>query len=268
MKAIISGLLLFFCILFSYTEDIIKTTDKLEYEGKYRDALNILREHFNSMSPDIKICWRIARAAFLVSEETNEKSRKMELFEEGINATKPFFNITDADKRDRAELIHWYAVNYASRIKSLGIFGGKESLNIVPEIFKLMDKCLAIDPAYAGAYLFKAKLQAEVPFFLGGDKFEMANNYALALKYAEKEKMVILADAAKALAKRNWDVTKKAHKADRLKSENYAFNKLDDMVYSYNLLIEAKKIYENKQNPAEQEKILYKEILKLLEEYK
>lgn len=274
MKNKIFNLLIFFLFaipFIAFSNNILTTVDELDFNGNYSKALKILVENNNSSDPDLKIIWRIARETYEMAENSSSKDDKIEFYNQGIEATKPFINIDYGDERDRAEIIHWYAVNYASKMKDLGVFGGRESLNVVPNVFKLMDRCIEIDPIYASAYFFKAKLQEDVPFFLGGDKFEMAVNYQKVLQYAEdKEKFFYLVDIAKSFYNRNWSVKKKedaAKKKDDYTSDGTPQD-LRDREYAYQLFLKAKELYDSSKKHSKRDIDKYKELIKLIEEMK
>ena len=257
-------LFLIFITIFCYAGDIIAEVDQLDCNGKYVDALNLLLKNKNKK--DLKIIWRIGRETFEIANTKSKKEEKLQMYEIGINNTRPYINLDNGNKKDRAEIIHWYAANYASKIKILGIFGGRESLTIVPRIFKLMDMCLALDPTYVGAYFFTAKLQEDVPFFLGGDKVQMGINYKKAIYFSEgKENLVILVDAAKGFLNRDWtvDKTKKeAHKANIEWNDNQ--ENLSDRSYARRLLLKVQRVYDKRVNVSKREEMKYKEALQII----
>jgi hypothetical protein len=262
---------LFIPIFFIFSNDILTTVDNLDYNGKYSEALKILTENNDPANPDLKIIWRIGRETFEVGDRLLTKDEKVIFFDQGIEATKSFIDIDYGNKRDRAEIIHWYAVNYASKMKVLGIFAGRESMKVLPNVFKLIDRCIKIDPTYTPAYFFKAKLQEDVPFFLGGDKFEMAINYQKVLKYAEeKENFFYMVDIAKSFYNRNWSIKKK-EKALR-NNESYQTDgtppNLSDREYAYQLFLNAKQKYDNSKKHSKRDIDKYKELLKLIEQIK
>jgi hypothetical protein len=264
-------LFLLIAVLSSFSDDLLKEADELDYNGNYNKALKLLADNNKESSPDIQIIWRIGRETFEIANNLSSKNDKIKFYDEGIIATKPYININMGRNRDRAEVIHWYAANYASKMKVLGIFAGQESIKVVPNVFKLMDKCLEIDPSYAPAYFFKGKLLEDVPSFLGGDKFEMAIYYQDTLKYAgENEKLFFLIDIAKSFYNRNWDVNKKKRTAKNKKnnSGDGTPQDLSDREFAYQLLLEAKEKYDNNKSFSKREIDKSKELIKLLEEIK
>lgn len=270
MKNKLIKLLLFFLFLTSFvvfSDNILITADDLDFNGKYEEALKLLVDNNDVSNPDLKIIWRIARETFEIADKLSSKDEKVKFFDQGIEITKPFIDIEYGDKRDRAEMIHWYAVNYASKMKVLGIFGGRESMNVLPNVFKMINRCIEIDPEYASAYFFKAKLQDDAPFFLGGDKFEMAVNYQNVLKYAdEKEQFFFLVDIAKSFYNRNWSIKKKEDVSNR--KDNYQSDgtpeDLSDREYAYQLLIKAKELYDNSKKHSKRDIDKYVELIPLI----
>jgi len=258
-------------ILFA-DKDVIKKADLLDKNGKHEEALKILINSYDEANPDLQIIKRIAMQTFEIAEKIKDKKDKINMYETGIKYSKPYININFGTKRDRAEVIHWYAINYASKMKLLGIFGGRESLKIVPTIFELMDECIKIDPSFSGSYLFKAKLYEEVPGFLGGDHFKMGIHYLLAIKYArENELMMMLIEAANGFYKRNWDLNKKikeSHKNKYSKYDDDLYLKVNDKEYAKSLLVKSIDIYDNLKSPSEREKNKYKEAKELLDKIK
>lgn len=259
-------ILLMSSFLFSQTS-IQEKSDQLERDGEYQKAFELLSKSFKPDSPDISLSWRIASITFELSNIANEKKEKIQWFEEGEKFTKPYMFKSIGTNIDQAELIHWYCVNYASRMKLLGIFGGREAMGVVPVIFDLMDKCLEINPDYAAAYFFKAKLFEDVPFFLGGDKFLMGFHYVQAVeRSADKIKFLIYLDAAKGFLKRNWSIEKKqkeSQKYDQYKNDGTPDNKTDKE-YALSILRKAQNLYTSAPAPSAREKRVYPELLELL----
>ena len=184
--------------------------DKLYSEGKYAEGLKIIEKDFNHTNPDPEIIWRISRFYFEIAEETDKKNKKdkIENYTKGMEAAKQFLEITYGEKLTRAEIIFWYTANYGSRGETIGI---KESLDIVPELFKLADKALSLDPAFAAPYLLKGRIDSSVPSFLGGDKFRMGVNLSKAIYY-NADDMSVLVDSAVAFLNRDWSVSDKKEK--------------------------------------------------------
>jgi hypothetical protein len=257
-------------ILFNFfpiAQESYKDYDDLITQGNYAEAYNLLLSKYDPAKPDLKIIWRIGLACYEYTEIINDKNKKIEWHDKAVNLMKPYIDINYGEKRDRAQVIQWYTINYASKMRLLGIFGGRESMEVVPYMFKMMDKSQSIDPTFAGSYLFEAKLHEDVPFFLGGDKNKMGVNYLYAIDYAdEKEKIIMLYEAANSFYKRNWSADKRKEEAAKANITKNDYTKYSDREYSYILLNEAKNIYESKTNTMPKEKIIYKKVVNLLRE--
>ena len=106
-----------FILLFTFSNDIIKKADDLDYNGKYEEALKLLIDNNDLSNPDLKIIWRIGRETFEIANHFSVKEEKIKFYDIGINATNPFIDINFGENRDRAEIIHWYAANYASKTR-------------------------------------------------------------------------------------------------------------------------------------------------------
>lgn len=263
----ISTFLFFITFTSIYSEDIIFKADKLDFNGDYTGALQALVEAHKNESPNIKLIWRIGRETSEVANIVKTKEEKIKFYEEGIKFTKPFINITNGEPRDRAEIIHWYAVNYASKLKLQGIFAGRESFQVVPIVFDLMDKCIAIDNNYPNAYFFKAKLYREVPEFLGGNMVQMEIEYKFAIKKAEGLlKAFFMLEAAKSYLVRNWDINKKKSIFNKIKTKEISEEELNinDIDNARKLLTEGINMFNNTTNHSKRDIDAFQEATILL----
>lgn len=260
-----------FLNLNSSTQDVIRKADDLDYAGKYQEALDILLNASKDSSSDLQIIFRIGTEAFESGNIAGSKKGKLKFYDIGINATKPFLDSQNLSKRDKVTITHWYMINYASKMKLLGIFGGRESLNIVPTLFRAMDNSISIDPAFSGAYFFEAKLYNEVPYFLGGNKIKMGLCYLKALSLAEdREKTLMLLDAAKGFIDRNWSVERKNRefkKAGPADGDGTPIN-LSDKEYALNMLTELIKRYDRNVKHSVREEKIYNEAALLADKIK
>lgn len=269
-----TGLITLLCLilpLIGYAatyEEVIYKADELDHQARHQEMLDILLEYHTANPPELKVIWRIGIAIFEVANKKETKNEKIAMFEKGENLLKPYIDIDYGSERDRVEIIHWYMVNYASRLKIKGIFAGREGLTIVPKVFTMMDKCIEIDPAYYSAYYFKAKLHEEIPFIIGGDKFEMGYYYSKALHYAvDRVKILIMIDAANGFVIRNWSAQKKqkeARKRDKYTDDGTPTG-LSDKEYALQLINQATALFEAHDNPGvrDREKYEFAQQLKL-----
>lgn len=237
--------------------------DKLYSEGKYADGLKILEKEFVQTNPDPEIIWRISRFYFEIADEKDKRNKKDKIayFTKGMEIAKQFLEITYGDKLTRAEIIFWYTANYGSRGEVIGI---KESLDIVPELFILADKALALDPTFAAPYLLKGRIDSSVPSFLGGDKFRMGVNLTKAILYNSTD-MSVLVDSSVAFLNRDWSVSDKKKKGSSKKGETDGTpSDLSDKEYAKKLLNQAIDQYGTLENPTKRDALKFNEANELL----
>jgi len=265
-------LIIFFLISFySYSNEIIVKFEELDKKGKYKEALDYLLQEIEKPNAEIGLRWRIAMTSFEITNSISNNKEKIKYFDIGIKTTKDYLDIEDINKRDRVEIIHWYMINYASKLKLLGIFAGKESLTIIPEIIKKMDKCIEIDPTYAGSYFFKGKLYLDIPSFIGGDKIKMGENLVKAVNYADNIQMIPLyTGSAECFIIRNWSVDKKNSLKDKKNNPitDGSPSNLSDSEYAETLLNKVIKTYNGNNDPSARDTENYKKAVNLLNKMK
>lgn len=247
-------------VFFSFAEyNIISDFESLEHSGEYEKALNLLRSNLNTEEARIELRWRIAQITYELSEQKSSRKDKIYYYDIGIEATKPYINNSDAPNRDRAELIHWYAVNYSSKIRLLGIFAGLKGITLVEDIFKLIDKMIATDASYSNAYFFRAKIRDEVPAFLGGDPVKTSLDYQTAIQFStDKSRIVTLLEYAASLKKRNWSAQTKINELKKygLTNDGTPLD-ISDKEYAIILLTELENFFNAIKNPSLRDKLLF-----------
>ncbi len=262
MKRVFIFLILIFFLFNLYSVDY-KKIDEFYTEGKYSEGLTVSLKDFDKNKPDIALIWRISRFYLEMGDETKVKKEKVDSYTKGMDFAAPYYQNSTADLSDRAQIFFWYTANFASKSKAIGIM---ESISTLPELFKLVDENIKIDPAFAPPYLLKGRIDVEVPGFLGGDDFRMGESFALALKYNSND-LNVLVDAADGFIKRNWDVNRKAkEKEKRQKSEGNPEN-LSDRDYAKQLLDRAFNLYKSLEKPTKRETVKYNEGLELLKKF-
>ena len=244
-----------------YTKDF-KTVDDLYHVGKYQEGIKILEKEYNISNPDPEIIWRITRFYFEIADALpdKEKQEKIRYYSKGMDIAKQFLDIKKGTNLDRAQVIFWYTACYGSRAELIGI---KESLDILPDLFNLADKAIALDPTFAAPYLLLGRIDDAVPFFLGGDKFRMGKNLSKAIKYNSKD-MSVLVDSGELFLKRGWDSNKKKKMAEKSGEDDGTPQDLSDKEYAKFLLDNSLELYKNIKDPSVREKIKYKDALELL----
>ena len=186
-------------------------------------------------------------------------------FTKGMDISKQFLDITYGEKLTRAEIIFWYTANYGSRGETIGI---KESLDIVPDLFNLADRALALDPTFAAPYLLKGRIDSSVPSFLGGDKFRMGVNLSKAILYNPTD-MSVLVDSSVAFINRDWNVSDKRKKAINNKGETDGTpSNISDKEYAKKLLNQAIDQYKSLENPTKRDTLKLNEANELLKKLK
>jgi hypothetical protein len=240
--------------------------DDLYKNGMYEDGLKKLKENFNKDNPDPAVIWRMSRMIYEIADAMPMKNKKDKIlkFTEGMDTVKPFLEFTAGNNEDIAQMIFWFDANFGARGETIGI---KESLDIIPELFKYADKALSFDPKYAAAYLMKGRIDDAVPAFLGGDKFRLGINFSKAIKYNSKD-MNVLVDAAKAFFNRNWDKDKKSSMATKKSMTDETPQDLSDREYAKNLLNQAVNLFKSFDKPSVRDKSKYDQAISLLKRLK
>ncbi len=247
---------------------VLEDVDGYDFSGRYTETYNILKGELAKKPADIETAWRFGRATFECAELVKDNKEKIKYYEEAVKVATPFLDNATASGSDRAELIHWYTINYASKIKYLGLFGGEESLKIAPKVFKYMDMCMTADKEYPGSYFFLGKFQSELPHFLGGDKEKMEINFNKALYYCKlngKSAVLFMSEAAASFYKRNWSMEKKKSLFKKISAEDlkYIDKTRSDNEIVLSLLAQIRTDYQAMVNPSERDKRGYNQSLLL-----
>lgn len=247
-----------------YSIDFTKSDD-MHHKGNYKDELTLLKSLFNTDKKDAALLWRIGRAYFEIAEQIPNKNKQEKIiaFNDGIEFLKPYIDIKDGDKSDRAKVVHWYTANFASKGNTIGAI---EALSIVPELRALCDKALSIDPAFSDPYFILARIDDRLPGALGGDKVRMGINLSKALKY-NSEDITVLVDSAAAFYNRNWSIDKKKQEYSKKELEDPNPNNISDREYALELLKKSISIYKNMQDPSFRDTIKNKEADELLKKW-
>ena len=246
-------------LTFSYDYTLV---DELYRVGKYKEGLEGLESNFDVSKPDSQIIWRISRFYFEIAEaiDKRDKQEKINYYTKGMDIAEPYLDIKNGDALDRAQVIFWYTACFGSRGEVIGI---KESLDIVPKLFELADRSLALDPTFAAPYLLKGRIDNAVPFFLGGDKFRLGQNLSLAIKY-NPDDMSVLVDSADMFISRDWDADKKRKNVEKKGADDGTPQNLSDKEYAKILLEKGIKLFDKIKNPSFRDKSKLEEAKKLL----
>ncbi len=125
-------------------------------------SYNILLDVVESGPQNLRAHYEISKVCFLLGDVAAEKKDKLKLFEEGRDYGKEAIKIDD----NSAWAHFWYMVNVGRIGQTKGILN---SLILVPEVEKEINKTLKLDPEHTGALDAKAMLFYELPGLLGGN---------------------------------------------------------------------------------------------------
>lgn len=126
------------------------------------DAYDILLDVVEREPQNARAHYELSKVCFLLGDAAAEKKDKLKLFEAGRDYGK------EATKLDgKSAWAHfWYMVNVGRIGQTKGVLN---SLFLVPEVEKEINKTLEIDPEHTGALDAKAMLFYELPGLLGGN---------------------------------------------------------------------------------------------------
>lgn len=274
-KNIFVLLLFIFCsVNFLKSQDFVENKviiniDKLDYDGHYKKALDLCLVFHKKDKQDLRLVWRMGIEALEISALSNDKNEKLKIINYPITILKKYINVNFGTIHDRSLVIYWYTVLYATKIKLQGLFAGREAFSIVPNVFKLLDKCLEIDPNNYNVFFFLGKFYGDLPRFMGGDKLKMEICYKKAILAANKDEINIFKyDFALSLLNRNWDVKKKKEKKISKKEKNFFTLTKDDKKYAKEILSSIIVDYKNKKEHSLRENQVFGKTKKLLESLK
>lgn len=258
-------------ILFLYNINLIYSkdfniVDDLYHNGRYLEGLKILENEFDSSYPDIESIWRISRFHYEIADSlpAKKKQEKIEYYSKGMEIAFPYLNSNDGEKLDRAQLIFWYTACYGSMQELVGI---KESLDVIPELFKLSEKTIELDPTFVAPYLLLGSVDDAVPSLLGGDKFRMGKNLSKAIKI-NPEDVSVLVESGELFLNRGWDIDKKNKMSVKNGEDDGTPKNISDKDYAKILLEKALELYKKLDNPSIRDKNNYQLALELLKKFK
>ena len=233
--------------------------DRFNDMGKHKEALELLKKNFDADNPESGLVWRMEREMFDIAEgiPQSNKSEKIAGYTEALDFGLPYLDMKSGEKSDRARVVLYYASNFGSKCKAIGI---KESLSNVPELKRLADKALDIDPRMASAYLLKAKIEDALPGILGGDKFKMGLYLSKAM-YLDPENLKILHDSDQSFYERNWDAKKKTSIFLKKRMTDGTPEGVSDRQYSWIICDKFISIYKSLSEPAKKDIELYDDLM-------
>ena len=111
---------------------------------------------------DLRANYELAKVYYLLGDQAIKKDEKIRLYAKGQGYGKAAIKIDD----NSAWAHFWYMVDVGRVGQTKGVLN---SLSLVPEIKKEIDRVLKIDPKHTGALDAKAMLYYELPGLLGGN---------------------------------------------------------------------------------------------------
>lgn len=237
-----------------------KYIDDLSLNKKFRESKALLLKDFNRSNPNVSILWRLGRSYYDEADNYDDKNKRIQACDNGMKFLEPYYKISTGDRRDRAEIIYWYAVLSSLKSKTKGIF---DSLGNLPNLFRYCDEAIKIDPAFGEPYYLKGMIGEAVPIGKYSDKFIMGENFSKALKF-DRDNMWFLVDGAKGFITRNWDKNKKKSMADKYGRDDGTPQYLHDKKYAKQLLNEAINVFENGLDKSIKKREKYEEAKQML----
>lgn len=104
----------------------------------------------------------LSKVCFLLGDRAKDKAEKLERFYMGRDHGRKAIDLDDG----AAEAHFWYMVNIGRVGQTKGVLN---SLALVPEVRKEIERVLEIDPQHTGALDAQAMLYYELPGLLGGN---------------------------------------------------------------------------------------------------
>lgn len=164
--AVITTILVVFAIAQS-SDSLIDNAIHL-YETRHYNSRNlteardILQGVIEQDPENVRAYYELSNVHYILGDAASTKDEKLKLYEKGRDLGKK------AIKLDRnSEWAHfWYMVNLGRIGQTKGVLN---SLTLVPEIKKEINKVLDLNPNHTGALDAKAMLYYELPWILGGN---------------------------------------------------------------------------------------------------
>jgi tetratricopeptide (TPR) repeat protein len=144
--------------------------------GNLNRSLEILTALVNSEPGNLRANYELAHVYYILGDNAGTRTEKIDLYTRGQEYAKNAIKINAGS----ASAHFWYLVNLGRVGQTKGVLN---SLGLVPEIKKEIDKVLKLDPKHTGALDARAMLYYELPGFMGGSvsKSIDALNAAIAL---------------------------------------------------------------------------------------
>ena len=181
MRCAILVILLFGALLAQSADELVSQAVDL-YETRHLDpdrlkqAYDLLDQVISGDSNNLRANFEQSHVSYLMGDAVQSKSAKLKYYDKGYAVGRKAISIDD----NSADAHLWYVVNRGRQGQTRGVLN---SLFMVPEIKREVNRVLVIDPENTVALDVKAMLYYELPGFAGGDLnlSESALNQAIAL---------------------------------------------------------------------------------------
>lgn len=130
--------------------------------GNLNESVRILEEIIAAEPNNLRVHYELSKVHYLLGDAAETKAGKLEFYNRGKDLGKKAVKLDGSS----AWAHFWYMVNLGRIGQTKGVLN---SLALVPEIRKEIEKVLKIDPAHTGALDARAMLYYELPGLLGGN---------------------------------------------------------------------------------------------------
>ncbi|UCD19019.1 MAG: hypothetical protein JSU64_06225 [candidate division WOR-3 bacterium] len=138
------------------------------YETRHMEGANldesysILEGIVNDDATNVRALYEFSKVCYLLGDRAEEKSEKLGLYYKGRDYGREAIELDD----DSPDAHFWYMVNIGRVGQTKGVLN---SLALVPEVRREIERVLELDPEYIGALDAQAMLYYELPGLLGGN---------------------------------------------------------------------------------------------------
>ena len=129
---------------------------------RLKQAYDLLDQVIASDSSNLRANYEQSHVSYLMGDAAQSKNAKLKYYDKGYDRGRKAFQIDD----NSADAHLWYVVNRGRQGQTRGVLN---SLFMVPEIKREVNRVLEIDPENTVALDVKAMLYYELPGFAGGD---------------------------------------------------------------------------------------------------
>jgi tetratricopeptide (TPR) repeat protein len=133
--------------------------------GNLKQAASLMEQLTVRDPSNYDAWWRLARIRYYLGDRENDSSRKVKVFQAGVDAANKAVALDDK----RVEGHFWFAANEG---EYADLKGALQSLNLVKTIRKEFEAALAINPSYENGAIYSAlgQIDLNLPRFLGGNE--------------------------------------------------------------------------------------------------